>query len=95
MILQKKAVRVINFQPRNSHIGPLFKQNLILKFQDKICSENILFVNKSLNNLTPSVLVHGLVFPQINITMKPQVLHRVISQNYFIKQIDMGSIQSL
>ena len=24
--------------------------------------------------------------------MKPQVLHRVISQNYFIKQIDMGSI---
>ena len=27
--------------------------------------------------------------------MKPQVLHRVISQNYFIKQIDMGNIQSL
>ena len=26
--------------------------------------------------------------------MKPQVLHRIISQNYFIKQIDMGSIQS-
>ena len=27
--------------------------------------------------------------------MKPQVLHRVSSQNYFIKLIDMGSIQSL
>ena len=80
VILQKKkAVRVINFQPRNSHISPLFKQNLILKFQDKICLDNILFVNKSLNNLTPSVLVHGLVFPQIIITMKPQVLHKVIS----------------
>ena len=36
LILQKKAVRIINFQPRNSHTGPLFKQNLILKSQDKI-----------------------------------------------------------
>ena len=27
--------------------------------------------------------------------MKPQVLHRVISQNYFIKQIDMGSTYSI
>ena len=55
VILQKKAVRIINFQPRNSHTSPLFKQNFILKFQDKICLENILFVSKSLNNLSPSV----------------------------------------
>ena len=40
-----KAVRIINFQPRNSHTSPL----------DKICLENVLFVSKSLNNLTPSV----------------------------------------
>ena len=44
-----------NFQPRNSHTGPLFKQKFILKFQDKICLENVLFVSKSLNNLPPSV----------------------------------------
>ena len=55
VILQKKAVRIINFQPRNSHTSPLFKQNFILKFQDKICLENILFVSKLLNNLTTSV----------------------------------------
>ena len=56
LILQKKAVRIINFQPRNSHTSPLFKQNFIIKFQDKICLENVLFVSKSLiNNLTPSV----------------------------------------
>ena len=55
VIVQKRAVRIINFQPRNSHNSPLFKQNFILKFQDKICLENILFVSKSLNNLTPSV----------------------------------------
>ena len=36
LILQKKAVRIINLQPRNSHTKPLFKQNFILKFQDKI-----------------------------------------------------------
>ena len=35
------------------------------------------------------------LFPQINIIMKPQVLHKVTSQNFFIKQIDIGSIQSL
>ena len=55
VILQKKAVRIISFQPRSSHTSPLFKQNSILKFQDKICLKNILFVSKSLNALTPSV----------------------------------------
>ena len=55
VILQKKAVRIINFQPRDSHTSPLFKQNFILKFQDTICFENILCVSKSLINLTPSV----------------------------------------
>ena len=55
LILQKKAVRIINFQRRNFHTSPLFKQNFILKFQDKICLENNLFVSKTLNNLTPSV----------------------------------------
>ena len=55
VILQKKAVRIINFQPRNSHASPLFKQNFNLKFQDNICLENVLFVSKSLNNLTPSI----------------------------------------
>ena len=79
IILQRKAIRIINFQPRNFHTSPIFKQNFILKFQDKICLENILFISKSLNNLSPSILIHGLVFPQINITMKPQVLLRVIS----------------
>ena len=36
VILQKKAVRIINCQPRNSHTNPLFKQTSILEFQDKI-----------------------------------------------------------
>ena len=32
VILQKKAVRIINFQQRNSHTSHLFKQIFILKF---------------------------------------------------------------
>ena len=73
VILQKKAIRIINFQPRNFHTSPLFKQNSILKFQDKICLENILFVSKSLIS-HHQFLINGLVFPPINIIMKPQVL---------------------
>ena len=57
VILHKKAVTIINFQPRNSHTSPLFKQSSILKFQDKMCLENILFVGKSLNNLSPYMVL--------------------------------------
>ena len=34
-ILQKKAIRIISFQPRNSHSSPFFQKNHILKFSDK------------------------------------------------------------
>ena len=55
LILQKRAVRIVHFQSRNSHTSPLFKQSSILKFQDEICLENTLFVSRSLNNLSSSV----------------------------------------
>ena len=51
----KKTTRIINFKPRNFHTSPIFKQNSILKFQDKICLENVLFATKYLNNLSPSI----------------------------------------
>ena len=72
----KKAVRIINFQPRNSHTSPLFKQSSILKFQDKICLENNLFVSKSLKNLSPSVFntLFSLSSDQHN--YETEVLHR-------------------
>ena len=65
----KKAVRIINFKPGNVHTSPLFKQNAILKFQDKLGLENILFVSRSINKLTLSVLMHGLAFPRINMIL--------------------------
>ena len=75
----KKAVRII-----------IFNEGILIP----VTYSN--FVSKSLHNLSPSVFniyIHRLVFPQISITMKPQVLHRVTSQNFFIRQIDMKSIQ--
>ena len=75
----QRIVILQKFSPRNSHTNPLFKQSSILKFQNKIDLENILFVSKSLNNLLPSVFNTCFSFPQINITITPQVLHRVTS----------------
>ena len=60
VILQKKkALKVMNFQSRDSHSSLLFKsktiqiQNHILKLEDKILVENLVFINKSFKNLLP------------------------------------------
>ena len=48
---QKKAIRIINNQPRNSQSSLLFKKINILKFEGKILINNIIFISKSINNL--------------------------------------------
>ena len=53
VIIQRDAVRITGTKEFPYRL--LFKQNSILKLQDKICLENILFVSKSLNNLSLSV----------------------------------------
>ena len=58
----KKALRIINFQPRNSHSSPLFKKSSILKFSHKVNLENTLFVSKSINNLLPSLFNNWFLF---------------------------------
>ena len=45
IILQKKALRIMNFKDQLFHSIPLFSENNILKFIDKITLEKILFVN--------------------------------------------------
>ena len=52
----------MNFQSRDSHSSPLFKSNHILKLEDKILIENILFINKSLNNLLPPIFKNCFTF---------------------------------
>ena len=62
VIIQKKALRIINFQPHNSHSSPLFKTSFILKFSDEVTLENTLFVSKSINNLLPSLFNDWFLF---------------------------------
>ena len=52
---QKKAIRIINNQPRNSQSSLLFKKINILKFEGKILINNIIFISKSINNLLPPI----------------------------------------
>ena len=47
-ILQRKALRIISFQPRD-YSSPLFKKQNLLKF------ENVLLVSKYFSNILPSI----------------------------------------
>ena len=51
IVLQKKALRIMNFQSRDSQWSPLFKSKHILKLKSKILTENIRFINNSFSNL--------------------------------------------
>ena len=48
-ILQKKALRLINFAPFNAHTSPLFKICNILKFVDIVNVECCIFMNNCFN----------------------------------------------
>ena len=48
-ILQKKALRIMNFAPFNAHTTPLFKNCNILKFADIINVESCIFINNCFN----------------------------------------------
>ena len=61
-ILQKKAIRIINFEKRNAHTNPLFKKSKILKLLDKVMIENCIFINKSLKNLLPTIFQNWFSF---------------------------------
>ena len=93
LILQKKVVRIINFQPRNCHTSPLFQQNFILKFQDKIRLENVLFISKSLNNSSPSVFNTWFSFSSDQHNYETSSSTQRNLMKLFIRQINMGSIQ--
>ena len=53
-ILQKKAVRLMSFSPKDAPSSPIFKNLNILKLEDLITTNNIIFVHKTLNKMTPS-----------------------------------------
>ena len=54
-LLQKKSLRLMFFQSRNSHTGPLFKVSKILISFDKADLENCIFISNSLKGLLLSI----------------------------------------
>ena len=62
ILLQKKALRIMNLKDQLFHSSPLFSENNILKFIDKITLENILFVNKSINRQVPPIFYDWFTF---------------------------------
>jgi len=55
-ILQNKALRIINFQPRRAHASPLYRECKVLKLRDNISLQNFIFAHDSLNKRLPSTL---------------------------------------
>ena len=53
-ILQKKAVRLMSFSPKDAPSNPIFKDLKILQLNDIITTNNIMFVHKTLNKMSPS-----------------------------------------
>ena len=64
IILQKKALWIMNFRDQLFHSSPLFSSNNILKFGDKITLENILFDSISINMEVPSIFNGWLIFSE-------------------------------
>ena len=62
IILQTKALRIMSFQSRDSHLCALFRSSHILKLEGKILIENVLFISKSFNNLLPPIFKSWLTF---------------------------------
>ena len=52
----------MNFQSTDSHSNLLFKSNYILKLEDKILTNNILFINKSFSSLLPLIFKSWFTF---------------------------------
>ena len=52
-ILQKRALRIINFNEFRAHTNPLYKDDKIVKLQDFIKLQNCLFIYDYLNASLP------------------------------------------
>ena len=61
LTLQKKAMRII-FQTRNCHSSSLFSKLKLLKFNDKVLSENVFLNSKFINRLMPPVFNNWFTF---------------------------------
>ena len=65
-ILQKNALRIINFRECNAHSSPLFHFSKIIKIAEKVKIENCLFINKYTNNKLSSIFTNWFPFSSMS-----------------------------
>ena len=65
-ILQKNALRIINFRECNAHSSPLFHFSKIIKIAKKVKIENCLFINKYTNNKLSSIFTSWFPFSSMS-----------------------------
>ena len=65
-ILQKNALRIINFRECNAHSSPLFHFSKIIKIAKKVKIENCLFINKYTNNKLSSIFTNWFPFSSMS-----------------------------
>ena len=65
-ILQKKALRIINFKESNAHSSPLFRYSKIIKIADKVKIEKCLYISKYTNNKLPSIFTNWFTFSSMS-----------------------------
>ena len=102
-LLQKAALRIINFSNFRTHSSPLFKENYILKLNDCVTLENSLFVYDFLKDKLPKCFKNYFktLKESYNSSMNTRnsksgclYLPSVISTKYGLNSIKIKSINS-
>ena len=65
---QKAAIRIVSFSDFHAHTDPIFKELNVIKFQDYLLLQNVLFVHDFINNKLPPSFDHFLIIRK-NVTI--------------------------
>ena len=87
LVLQKKAVRIMNFCGPQTHASPLFRALNILKVPDLIKLNNVMFVHDTINEKSPA---H---FNDYFAMVKPQSRYSTTRNPKSLCSIPLGSIE--
>ena len=94
-LLQKKAIRTINFKERRAHTNPLFKNSNILKLHDKIKIANCLLISSYVHNKLPSIFNNWFTFSSNFHQYETSLPQKIILKFQVLKQLLMEKVPSL
>ena len=89
-LLQKEAIRTINFKERRAHTSPLFQNSNILKLLDRIKISKF-YQSATMYTINYFVsLISGLIFHQTSISIKPPLTQRATLRLQLKKSTSRG-----